>query len=52
MHLGFSGGSVVENVPSNAGDTGKKMPYSSILAWKIPRIENSGRLQSVGSQKS
>ena len=27
MHLGFPGGSVVENVPSNAGDTGKKMPW-------------------------
>ena len=25
---------------------------SSILAWKIPRIEDSGRLQSMGSQES
>ena len=25
--------------------------YSSILAWKIPRTEESGRLQSMGSQR-
>ena len=25
---------------------------SSILAWKIPRIEDSGRLQSMESQES
>ena len=23
-------------------------PYSSILAWKIPRMEEPGRLQSMG----
>ena len=23
-------------------------PYSSTLAWKIPRMEESGRLQSMG----
>ena len=26
--------------------------HSSILAWEIPWTENSGRLQSMGSQKS
>ena len=26
--------------------------YSSILAWRIPWTEESGRLQSVGSQES
>ena len=26
-------------------------PHSSTLAWKIPRIEESGRLQSMGSLK-
>ena len=26
--------------------------YSSILAWEIPRIEEPGGLQSMGSQKS
>ena len=25
--------------------------HSSILAWKIPRIEEPGRLQSMGSQR-
>ena len=25
--------------------------HSSILAWKIPRIEEPGRLQSTGLQK-
>ena len=26
--------------------------YSSILAWRIPRTEEPGRLQSMGSQES
>ena len=26
--------------------------HSSILAWKIPRTEEPGRLQSTGSQES
>ena len=26
--------------------------HSSILAWRIPRIEEPGGLQSMGSQKS
>ena len=26
--------------------------HSSILAWRIPRTEDSGGLQSMGSQKS
>ena len=25
--------------------------HSSILAWRIPWIEESGRLQSIGSQR-
>ena len=25
--------------------------HSSILAWKIPRMEEPGRLQSIGSQR-
>ena len=30
----------------------KKMAtHSSILAWKIPRMEESGRLQSTGLQR-
>ena len=27
-------------------------PYSSILAWRIPRTEEPGRLQSMGLWKS
>ena len=26
-------------------------PHSSTLAWKIPRMEDPGRLQSMGSQR-
>ena len=26
--------------------------HSSILAWKIPRLEEPGRLQSMGSQRA
>ena len=26
-------------------------PHSSILAWRTPRTEEPGRLQSVGSQR-
>ena len=29
-----------------------KATHSSILAWKIPRTEEPGRLQSMGSQES
>ena len=30
----------------------QKATHSSILAWKIPRTEKPGRLQSMGLQKS
>ena len=51
--LGFPGGSVVKNPPADAGQedpSGEGNPlkeqatHSSILAWKIPRTEESGRL--------
>ena len=56
---------VVKNPLANAGDTrdlgwslGQEDPlekematHSSILAWKIPCIEESGGLQSMGSQR-
>ena len=65
MVLGFPSGSVVKNLPANAGDardTGsilgfedpleKEMAtHSSILAWKIPWTEEPGGLQSMGSQR-
>ena len=57
---GFSGGSVVKNLPANAGDardmglipgSGQEdpleeemAPHSSILAWEIPWIEEPGGL--------
>ena len=62
---GFPGGSMVKNPPANAGDTrdmglipgsgrspgGGKATCSSILAWRIPWIEEPGRLWSTGSQR-
>ena len=30
---------------------GKVTPYSCTLAWKIPWTKESGRLQSMGSQR-
>ena len=54
LYIGFPGGSVVENLPANAGDTGL-IPGSgrssgegndnpsSILAWKSPWTEKPGR---------
>ena len=53
--MSFPGGSVVENLPANAGDAGAIPEFerslgegngnhSSILAWKIPWTEESGRL--------
>ena len=62
--LGFPPGSVVKNLPANAGDVGsitwvgkipleKKMAtYSSILAWRIPGIVEPDRLQSMGVTES
>ena len=60
----FSGGTVVKNLPANAGDARdagsipesgifieKEMPtHSSVLAWKIPWTEEPGRLQSMRLQ--
>ena len=64
--MGFPGGSVVKNLPANAGDTGdlgsipgsgrpleeKIATDSSILAEEISWTEELGGLQSMGSQKS
>ena len=54
--LDFPGGSEVEASACNAGDPGwedlleKEMAtHSSILAWRIPGMEEPGRLQSMGS---
>ena len=60
---GFPGGSVVKNLSANVGDVGSNSGSgrslekytatdSSILAWEIPWTEESGGLQSMGTQKS
>ena len=60
-YLGFPGGLEVRASASNAGDPGsipgsgrslekEIVTHSSILAWRIPRMEKPGRLQSMGSQ--
>ena len=60
----FLGGSVVKNPPvmqeteeTQVRSLGQEDPleeetatHSRILAWRIPRTEESGELQSVGSQ--
>ena len=63
--LGFPGGSVVKNLPANAGgtrDAGSVLCWEdpleqeivicpSMLAWKIPWTKEPGGLLSVGSQR-
>ena len=63
--MGFPGGTVVKNLPVNAGDTGDEglitgwedpleqdmATDSSILAWKMPWTEEPGGQQSMGSQR-
>ena len=63
--LGFLGGSVVKNLPANAGDMEEKglilgqenpleegmVTHSSILAWRIPWTEKPGELQSTRLQR-
>ena len=54
--VGFPGGSVVKNLPANAGDNRfdreyplvvKMATHSSILAWEISWAEEPGREQSI-----
>ena len=58
----FPDGSAVKNLPANVGDGGwsldqedpleeEMVTHSSNLAWKIPWTEESGGLQSMGSQR-
>ena len=53
---------MVKNPPASAGDvssiSGSEDPlekeiatHSSVLAWKIPRTEEPGELQSMGLQR-
>ena len=61
--MGFPGGSDSKESACNAGDQvqslGQEDPlekgmvtHSSILAWRIPWIEEPGELQMMGSLKS
>ena len=61
--LGFPGGSEGKEFAYGAGDLGSipglgRSPgegmatHSSILAWRIPWMEEPGRLQSMGSQRA
>ena len=64
-YLSFPGGSVVKNLPANAGDTRevgsipdqedplewKMATHSSILACRVPWTEESGGLQDMGFQR-
>ena len=59
--MGFPGGSDGKASACNAGDLGlipgpgrspgEMAIHSSILAWKIPWMEEPGELQSMGSQR-
>ena len=60
--MGFPGGSVGKESTCNAGDLGLILGWEdpleedmathpSILAWRIPRTEESGGLQPTGSQR-
>ena len=60
---GFTHGSLIKNLPANAGDVGSILgqddpleeemaTHSSILAWRIPWTEEPGGLQSMGVAKS
>ena len=62
--VSFPGGSAVKNPPANAGQTQhtgwiagsgrspeeETAPHSSVLAWRIPRTEQPGGLQSMGNR--
>ena len=56
LSMGFPGDSAVKTLPANAGDVGWEDPlekematHSSIAAWRTPRTEEPGGLQSMGS---
>ena len=62
LFLGFPGGSVVENLPASAGNTGLvpgwedplervMATHSSILVWESPQTEEPGGLQPMWLQR-
>ena len=61
-HVSFPGSSMVKNPPASSGMWVQSLcqedpldedmaTHSSILAWKIPRTEEPGGLQSMGLQR-
>ena len=38
-------------IPGSGRSPGEMGTHSSTLAWKIPWVEETGRLQSIGSQR-
>ena len=61
---GFPGGAMVKNLPANEEDIrdvgsipgsgrapGGGATHSSILAWRLPKTEEPGGLQSLGLQR-
>ena len=63
LFWGFHGGSVVKNLPNNAGDRVQSLDlgdslekematHSSILAWETPWTEEPGGIHSNESQQS
>ena len=59
---GVPDGSVVKNLPVNVGDEVQSLGWEdplekemathfSVLAWEIPRTEETSRLQSMGLQR-
>ena len=58
LYLSFPGGLDGKASACNVGDLGWEdllekeiATHSSILAWKIPWMEESGRLRSMGSER-
>ena len=50
-HGNIKPGDIPEWTRINVGMEKEMAPHSSNLAWKIPWVEEAGRLQSMGSQK-
>ena len=54
QHLSTNGGKAgdVGSIPGSGRSLEEEMaPHSSILAWRIPRTEEPGGLQSMGLQR-
>ena len=45
--MGFPGGSVIKNLPTNAGDARDAEDASSILSWEDPLEEGMGTHSSL-----